>query len=146
MVYNGQPWYGKSVKNVLGDITAREAVASPGNQSHSIAEIVSHMIEWRRFLQKRFSGDAEYEVNQKASFRWQNFGKTPENAWENILETLDKNQEVLLSYITEITSNKLNEVVANRNYRYRDLIEGVIQHDLYHVGQIVLIHKYFIDP
>lgn len=145
IVYNGQPWYGKSVKRVLSDITPKQAVAKPENGAHSIAELVSHMIEWRRLVQKRLSGDADYEVDQKESFRWQNYGETPENAWQNILEALDNNQKDLLDYISEITSDKLDESVPNRDYRFRDLIEGVIQHDIYHLGQIVLIHKYVID-
>jgi hypothetical protein len=38
-------------------------------------------------------------------------------------------------------NEKLQEVVPGRKYKFFTMIHGIIHHDLYHTGQIVLLKK-----
>ncbi len=143
-VYNGQPWYGESVDKALREISVKQAFLKPGS-AHSIAEIVTHLISWRIFLQKRLAGDERFDVNRDTTFRWEAYGDSPEQVWEKLLLEFDRNQKAVLELITGFKPKNLDEQVPGRTYTFRDLIEGVLQHDLYHLGQIVLLKKHFIN-
>lgn len=141
-IYNGHPWYGESVGKVLLEMTIKQAFFKPSS-AHSIAEILAHLISWRVFLQKRLAGDERFDVNRDTTFRWEAYGDSPEQVWEKLLLEFDRNQKAVLELITRLQPEKLDEQVPGRTYTFRDLIEGVLQHDLYHLGQIVLLKKHF---
>ena len=44
--YEGDPWFGRSVKALLAEVNDRIAFERP-NEQHSILELVWHMITWR---------------------------------------------------------------------------------------------------
>jgi uncharacterized damage-inducible protein DinB len=133
-VYNGDPWYGDSVKSISALIKVEE-------NSHSIAELVSHMIAWREFLLKRLHRDKDFDVDQEDSFDWKRIDKNERTAWKSLLNTLEKNQKEILSALEKLDNNFLNLPVSKRKYNMNYLIEGIIQHDLYHAGQISLLTK-----
>jgi uncharacterized damage-inducible protein DinB len=144
-IYRKQPWYGESITAVLKTITMDQAGVKPAGRANSPVGIVSHILAWRVFMQKRLEGDRTFDVDNSESFRWEVYGDTPEQAWKNLLLKLDENQEKLLKLISKLEPGKLDETVSGRSYSFRDMIEGVIQHDIYHLGQINLIIKHFAE-
>ncbi len=140
-VYSGSPWYGDAIRNKTGDITPEQAFNRPLVQAHTIAELITHMIAWRRLLVKRLQGDDVFSVKQKDSFDWRRIDDIPATAWDNLLKTLDHNQQQLISELKKRDDAFLNRKVAKRKYSYRVLITGIIQHDIYHLGQIALLKK-----
>ena len=133
-VYNGKAWHGPSIIEVLGDVTEETAVKRAG-ESHSIVQLVLHMIAWRTFVTRRLLGDHKYEVSDRDNF--------PEQIqWKDTLAKLQASQDALIKVIEEFPDAQLNDVVANREFDFYVLIHGLIHHDLYHLGQIQLIKKY----
>ncbi|MCU0396649.1 MAG: DinB family protein [Cyclobacteriaceae bacterium] len=133
-VYNGKAWHGPSIMEVLGDVTEESSVKKAGN-SHSIVQLVLHMIAWRTFVTRRLQGDHEFEVSDRENF--------PESIqWKDALAKLQASQDRLLKAIEAIPDIQLNVVVANRKYDFYVLLHGLIHHDIYHIGQIQLIKKY----
>lgn len=140
-VYEGSPWYGDSIKSLLKKISAKTALTKSNKNSHSIAELVSHMISWREFLLKRLQGDKEFDVDQENSFQWSRIDSNEKTAWKSLLKELDKNQRKILGKLEKLDDDFLTTPVSKRKYKMNYLIEGVIQHDLYHAGQILLLAK-----
>ncbi|NJM24987.1 MAG: hypothetical protein HC859_05240 [Bacteroidia bacterium] len=60
-VFEGEPWFGDSIKAKLQDVTEPQAMTQPSGQ-HSIAELVAHMTYWRQPLIKKLEGDLGYKV------------------------------------------------------------------------------------
>lgn len=139
--YDGESWYGDSIMQNIQTISSEQAFHHPIPEAHSIAELVTHMIAWRQFLLKRLQGDDDFSVQQEDSFNWQLIDPNPKTAWKSLLRVLDDNQTQLLAVMTKKEDAFLDEKVAQKNYDFSVLIHGVIQHDIYHLGQIVLLAK-----
>lgn len=133
-VYDGKAWHGPSVKEVLKDIDEHSCKKKIGD-SHSIVQLVLHMVAWRTFVTKRLLGNSIFELTDEQNF-------PPETDWANALQQLEESQAELLKAIETISSEKLWEEVANRKYDFFILLHGIIHHDIYHIGQIQLIKKY----
>jgi uncharacterized damage-inducible protein DinB len=94
------------------------------------------MISWRKFATQRLIGDAEFEVTDEA-----NFPKAI--TWKDALNQLHQSQEALLAAVKQFLENLLAELVPSKTleYTYYTLLHGIIQHDVYHIGQIALLQK-----
>jgi hypothetical protein len=47
----------------------------------------------------------------------------------------------LLKIVTEVAKDKLDSVANRLNVSYNELIQGIIQHDAYHLGQAMIAKK-----
>lgn len=133
--YDGSAWHGPSLMQVLSKIPAAKANTRIG-KGHSIIEIALHMVAWRNFVIHKLNGDNAYDVTDEINFPLS-------NDWTNTLEELDKNQNELLQAIAQFDEEKLNDLVPGRNYSFYKLLHGIVHHDTYHQGQIVMITKLF---
>jgi uncharacterized damage-inducible protein DinB len=133
-VYDGKAWHGPSVMDVLRDVDETSSRKKLGN-SHSIVQLVLHMVSWRTFVTKRLLGDSTFELADDQNF-------PPETEWAIALQKLNESQTELLKAIDTITADQLHETVANRKYDFFILLHGIIHHDIYHIGQVQLIKKY----
>lgn len=133
-VYNGKAWHGPSLKEVLKDIDESTAQKKLG-ASHSIVQMILHMIAWRTYVTRRILGDSTFEVTDELNF------PTDIN-WADALQSLEESQTDLLKALDEVDVRILKEPVANQKYDYYVLLHGIIHHDIYHIGQIQLIKKY----
>src|SRR5438128_1998971 len=55
--FEGDAWHGPPVKELLRDVGAKKAAARPVAGSHSIWELVLHMIAWQRAVVRRLAGE-----------------------------------------------------------------------------------------
>ena len=131
--FNGSAWHGPAVMEVLTTITPKEA-ARKMSASHSIIELVLHMAVWRDFVSKRLQGNNEFEVSEE-----ENFPK--ETGWTVAMKTLQHSQDELIKSINQFPEEKLTDLVPTRTYDFYTMLYGIIQHDIYHTGQIVLLKK-----
>lgn len=128
-------WHGPSIKEVLPDISPQQSLKKLPN-THSIIELVSHMTSWRVYTTKRLQGDHQFKVTEQLNF-------PSSSDWSKALQDLDASQAALLQAVTDFPAERLHEVVPNnkQQYTFYTLLHGIIHHDLYHLGQIVLIKK-----
>ena len=140
-VYSGSPWYGNSIKSVLKDIDPKTAFTKAARNVHTIAELVAHIIAWREFVISKIKGDNDFKITQKLSFDWQRIDRNEKTAWKSLLNTLEKNQNEILTTLKKLDDGFLKLPVSRRRYDNEFLIEGGIQHDIYHLGQISLLKK-----
>jgi uncharacterized damage-inducible protein DinB len=137
--FEGDPWFGRSVKTLLSEVN--EAIAfEKQNDQHSIVELLWHMINWREFTISRFKKDAKglhhFEVND-----WKELDHSDKTLWQQGLQRLNQTQNELLEIIQTQKDEMLDQKVEERNYNFRKLLSGIIQHDIYHLGQIAYIKK-----
>lgn len=128
-------WHGPSVKESLKDVDAAHAMKRLAN-THSVIELVAHMTSWRKYVINRIQGNNSFTVTDEM-----NFPKRED--WTNVLKELDDTQDELLALIADFPVYKLSELVpvSEQNYTYNTLLNGIIHHDVYHVGQIMLIRR-----
>ena len=140
--YDGAAWHGSSVMEVINKISARQAFHE-SEHIHRICELVQHMITWRVFACKRLEGDDQFEVSQNED--WKDFSTADSSIWESVKKDLGESQEKLINALEQANNDLLTELVEGKAYDYYTMIHGVIQHDLYHLGEIALLSREFKD-
>jgi hypothetical protein len=85
------------------------------------------MISWRNFVTDQLKGVPK-EVSEE-----ENFPKP--GSWKEAVEKLNQSQEALLKALSEFPEERLNDKVPFREYRFHFMLYGIIQHDIYHLGQ-----------
>ena len=140
--YNGEAWHGPALREILVDVTAEQASAHPLPNAHSIWELVLHITAWENATRKAIEG---IPINVPDEENFPAITDTSEAAWQDALTTLEATHYVLREAIARLTDDTLDSAaghfVPGRPYSYYFLLHGVIQHNLYHAGQIVMLKK-----
>ncbi len=137
--FDGEAWHGPSVFEVLAGVTAEQAAAHPVAGAHSIWEIALHIWAWERIARRRIEEWVPMEVSPEED--WPPVSDTSEHAWKNALNRLRLNHVALEEVTIRLDDERLREMVPGTPYNLYFLLHGVIQHDLYHAGQIALLKK-----
>lgn len=140
--YEGTPWHGNALKELLKDVNATIAFFRPIENKRNIAELVAHALVWRQFTLEILNQNVDFKVDIGSL---SDFPKVPENdkVWRELLTLLDENQAALIEKLTVFDASKLDDDIPKRNFTYRFLFEGIIYHDVYHSGQIGFIKSAF---
>jgi uncharacterized damage-inducible protein DinB len=133
--FDKYPWFGPSMMDVISKTTSQTANARAG-AAHNIIELVLHMTSWRTFATKRLEGDNTYEVSDDLNF-------PQPGTWEDAMTALDESQAKLIVAMKQFPESRLAELVPSKTqkYTYYTLMHGIIQHDIYHLGQIAILKK-----
>jgi uncharacterized damage-inducible protein DinB len=135
----GQAWHGPSLRELLDGVTAEQAAAKLIPNAHSIWELVNHIIAWEQIARRRLEGEGVIEIPDEVNFPPVN--DASEAAWQSTLRSLEASHHSLRESIKKIDDAKLEEIAPGTSYSIYFLLHGVIQHDLYHAGQIALLKK-----
>ena len=137
--YEGDPWFGRNVKTLLAEVNDRIAFERPNDQ-HSILELVWHMVTWREFTISRLRHEETdlryFEVND-----WRVLDHDDKSLWHQGLQRLQETQQELTVLMQQQNDAILSRRVEGREYDFRKLLSGIIQHDIYHTGQIAYLTK-----
>lgn len=128
-------WHGLAVKEALSDVTQEISLRRLPN-TLSIIELVAHMTTWRNYVTKKLTGDTEYRVSAEMNF-------PSFTDWVRANKELEESQQNLMAAVLKFPNEKLSDLVqgVNHKYTYYTMLHGIIHHDLYHTGQIILIKK-----
>jgi uncharacterized damage-inducible protein DinB len=139
-VLDGEPWFGRPVYTLLAEIEEATVYTKPNEASHSLIELLYHTLTWAEFTLKRIEKD---KIKDLAAFEAQDWITINPaiHTWENGLKQLKKIHEAIISRLQTKEDNFLNETVDYRNYDFRFLLNGLIQHNIYHAGQIAYLKK-----
>ena len=138
--YEGEPWFGKSALTLINETTPEMALQQPAGQ-HSILELVWHMANWRAFTINRVRKDDSVPVEHFEKDDWRQLDHTNTSLWQQGVDLYKKTHNELVELLQQQTDELLAENVLGRNYSYSTLINGILQHDVYHLGQIAYLQK-----
>ena len=143
--YDGDPWHGSPLKSILDGITATQAAAKPFPSAHSIWELVLHMTAWKGEVRKRLSGAPASDPEEGD---WPSPGTQTAESWNDALKKLDAAHTRLIAVIRQLPESRLFEATNDPRNRplgtgvsYYVLLHGIVQHDVYHSGQIAMLKK-----
>lgn len=140
--FDGDAWHGPSVLQLLNNVSAAQAAAHPIPGAHSIWELTLHIAAWEGACKRRLAGDPAQLSDAED---WQPVSDTSEAAWVRTKQTVIENHRELLDAIARLDEGRLNEpIVKDPNTPFASVyvtLHGVVQHDLYHAGQIAMLKK-----
>lgn len=140
-VYDGELWLDETLTKKLSGVDAASSIVRPLPELHCVQQVVLHITNWRKLLIARLQGDFNFRIEINSAADWVPLEKLKADNWNSILSDLDSTQQELLSLLRQKDERILDTKVGPFDYTYQYLIEGLIQHDLYHMGQIGLIWK-----
>jgi uncharacterized damage-inducible protein DinB len=141
-IYNGEPWYGKSLTAIINTAKAENVFEKPKPGGHSAYEITHHLYAWRALLVKRLNGDSKASIAANSGDDWAPLPKEQTAAtWKALVKKLEKNQEELIKGLSRWKDDSFDRNFAGTDYTLRTHLNGQIQHDIYHIGQIALAIK-----
>ena len=141
--YQGEAWHGPSLRELLEGVTAEQAAAKSIPNVHSIWELVNHIITWEEIARRRLEGDPVSQIPDEYNFP--PVTDTSEAVWQATLKKLEDGNKALREAIKKIDDQQLDEIALGTNYSIYFMVHGVIQHDLYHAGQIALLKKTLVN-
>jgi len=135
----GEAWHGPSLQEILAGVTAAQAAARPVGGAHTIWEIVLHIAAWEGIVLRRLGGEKLIEVGEEVN--WPPVGEKNEAAWQRALAALEAGNRRLRDTIAQLPDERLRERVPGKQDNFYLELHGIVQHDLYHAGQIALLKK-----
>ncbi len=139
--FGGDAWHGDSVFEILEGVAAAQAAAHPIKKAHSIWELVLHIAAWDGAVLRRLGGVA---VRLSAAQNFPPVKDTSEAAWRNTLAEVRRVHEELVAAVADLPDSRLDQIVPGKkgaHYTFYYMLHGVVQHELYHSGQIALLKK-----
>jgi uncharacterized damage-inducible protein DinB len=141
----GQPWHGPSLASILEGISAEQAARKPSADAHSIWEIVLHMTGWKREVARRARG---HEASEPAAGDWPSPGEISEQRWAAARADNRRAHEDLVDLVRGLADEELSAKVKGNPAAFigagisvKATLYGLLQHDVYHAGQIALLKK-----
>jgi uncharacterized damage-inducible protein DinB len=137
----GEAWHGDPVLEILSDVTASKAAARPIKNAHSIWELVLHITAWDDAVLQRTGGEA-IELTDEKNFPA--IRDTSEKSWRNAVQEMKNIHQRLIKAVAAFPDSRLGERVTGKKvayYTFFYMFSGIVQHELYHAGQIVLLKK-----
>ncbi len=133
-IQEGSLWFDQCFKDKIDGLSDSEALTSPIPQVHSVAEHVSHMLEWRKECMIRFKGLRTELMNSPDD--WKDNTALRKIGWTDLKNTFYNSQSELIRLMESQDDTYLETKFLDTVYNFHYLIEGIIHHDLYHLGQI----------
>lgn len=138
--FSGDAWHGPPIRDLLAGVTANQAADRPIAAAHSIWELVLHIDIYTCGALEATRGiplPRWYGTGQD----WPPVPNASNEEWARAKDRLFQNAEQLALAIREFPENRLLETVPGRGYNFYHLFHGIVQHSLYHGGQIALLKK-----
>jgi uncharacterized damage-inducible protein DinB len=136
--YRGEAWHGTPLRVILAEIDASTAARQVVPGVHTIWELTFHVIAWLTVARRRVSGEA---IELTGDEDWPPVGNHSASAWTSTLAELDQTFERLVDTVRQLDDTQLPLRCPGRSYSMYVLLHGVLQHTLYHGGQIALLAR-----
>lgn len=136
--FYGEAWHGPALIELLADVDAAAAAAKPLPHAHSIWELVLHVAVWDNAAMVRLDGK-KFQPTGVDNFP--RVSKATEAAWRKAVAATKRTHDKLVKVVAGLPESRLRDRVPGKRYDFCHMFHGVVQHELYHAGQIAILKK-----
>ncbi len=138
--YDGNPWTCVKLSDILKDVSAYQAAQKLIPEANTIWQLVQHCLGWRENVLRKIQGE---EFKSPEDNYLGNPEDISEEAWKNLLAAYEQNESKWQKYLTDLNDERLNENYrpSKDEFTNYEVIHGLLHHDNYHFGQIVMLKK-----
>ena len=126
-------WYGPTLAELLAEISPELATTPPVPGAHSISALLQHLLLWNERI--RNTSDSHPLPRWQAEQEW----AEPPIPWNELVARWKQSRDQLEERIRNFPPEDLPKQVPGRTYPYEKLLHGIVQHAIYHSGQIAMI-------
>jgi uncharacterized damage-inducible protein DinB len=135
----GKAWHGPAVLELLDGVSASQAASHPIAGAHSIWELVLHIASDYGLILRRLAGDGHPVT---AGEDWPACPAPTEENWRQTVRELRLLNAKLREAMRAFPNERLDELLVSESpYSAYAQFSGVVQHNLYHAGQIALLKR-----
>ncbi len=138
---HGDCWIGNNFKETLHGVDSKKAMQSISGKTNSIWQLVAHITYWRTTVVNRLTGS----LNPPPFPDFLLPNEPNEENWRQALHDFEAAYHLLRNAIHHFSEENLYKPSPKKGQSYYDLIMGCLQHDAYHLGQIMILKKYLAD-
>ena len=125
--------YGPSLAELLARTTPVLATTPPTTSAHSICVLLQHILLWNERV--RETSEEKPMPVWEAEREW----AEPSIPWSELVPRWSESRNLLGARIRDFPPGELAEEVPGRSYSYEWMFRGIVQHTIYHSGQIAMI-------
>lgn len=144
-VQHGQLWIGCSYDSLLNQVDEKLFFVQPIENLHSVAEIISHLTLWRKETILKIQTGKGSKTDDCLE-NWLTNEQLELLGWDYIKSEYDKTLMTLIDLLKPKEDIFLKEVYYDTDfkdyYTYSFVLNGMLHHDIYHLGQLGIIIKY----
>ncbi len=133
-------WLDENFKKKMDHLPEDLAFKRPFPELHSVAEIISHIYVWRKETILKLNGKSSHLTIESAE-NWLTNDRLERKGWETLKSEFYNSQKEIIELIEKETDDYLEKECTD-GYKFKYLLEGLIHHDLYHLGQIGIVTKF----
>jgi uncharacterized damage-inducible protein DinB len=133
-IFDGEETHGATLRRLLDGVSEEAARRRVGN-AHSIFELVVHIGTWMDVFARRLRGEA---IDSTTVPDWTDVTL---HSWPATIEELERAQSRLLDAVARTSVDALDRNIAGKDYTARTALEMILNHNVYHTGQIALLKK-----
>jgi uncharacterized damage-inducible protein DinB len=139
-INSGEPWFGRAVFIIMEEVDPAKVFEKPNAAPHSLIDLLYHMITWADFTLKRLEKDTIRDLKAAEELDWRTINPK-QHSWKKGLKEFKAIHKKIITLLRKKDDEFLNNKVDYRKYNYRFLLNGMIEHTIYHLGQIAYLKK-----
>jgi hypothetical protein len=143
-VQHGKLWMGDTFDKKISSITEKEAFTRPLPNLHSPAELISHLTAWRKDTLLKIR-DGKGQLTDNSDHNWPGNDELKKIGWSQIIQNYRDSLIELVGLLRDKEDSFLDELYEDQDYKgkyaYSFVINGLLHHDLYHLGQLGIVIK-----
>jgi uncharacterized damage-inducible protein DinB len=132
-----EAWKCPSLRDLLAEVTAAQARAHPIAGAPSIWELLLHTTACERVACRRLAGESVASLPD--ALAWPRPQPATADAWLRAKLDFGDARRALRQAVAAFPDARLGEPVPGREYSYYVMLHGVVEHALYHAGQIEML-------
>src|SRR5687768_12864019 len=137
-IYTGNNWTNTNIKEAVANVSWEQAITKV-HSFNTIAALIFHMDYYVSVALKVLQG-GPLEGHDRFSFDCPPIQSQQD--WEQLKDKVFADAEAVASLLEQLPENKFWEIFTDEKYgTYYSNIVGLIEHNHYHLGQVVLIKK-----
>ncbi len=134
-------WVGVSPRATFARFSGAEAAARPAPGVHTVWELLLHLDLWHDAARRRLSGEAA-DYDSDAGDDWPPLPPdVTEAAWADARAHLDASHAALVEAARAFPAERLDETVPGHGFTFREMLDGIGPHALYHAAQALVVRR-----
>lgn len=132
-VFRGDAWHGPSVMEIINSLPESKLNETQSFSKQSIVQNIFHLTAYRRYVLEKLKDNIHFALETDE----QNWGTPEELANPHQLKkNLVDLHNQLIQKLEQLDDDILDKNVPGEYYNFYTLLNGLIQHDTYHLGMI----------
>jgi len=126
-------WYGPTIAELLARILPELVTKAPAPGAHTISELLQHLLLWNERI--RNTSESNPMPKWEAEKEW---AEAP-IPWNELVARWNRSRDLLEERMRNFPVEDLGKQTPGRTYPYEFMLRGIVQHAIYHGGQMAMV-------